>query len=114
MAPSSRPIGGFGVIFMLLRRMPRQRKQVRQGFSGHRLRAGFCTSAAEHGESIWKMMDVTRYKSVDTLRSYVRRADGFKPQYVGVTLCNWRLLADRCDKVTLPLWSSGEEYHGSG
>jgi len=42
-----------------------------------RLRAGFCTSAAEHGASIFKMMDVSRHK-VDTLRGYVRRADSFK------------------------------------
>jgi site-specific recombinase XerD len=49
-----------------------------RGFSGHSLRAGFCTSAAEHGASIFKMMDVSRHKSVDTLRGYVRRADSFK------------------------------------
>jgi site-specific recombinase XerD len=47
-------------------------------FSGHSLRAGFCTSAAEHGASLFKIMDVSRHKSVDTLRGYVRRADGFK------------------------------------
>jgi site-specific recombinase XerD len=47
-------------------------------FSGHSLRAGFCTSAAEHGASLFKIMDVSRHKSVDTLRGYVRRADSFK------------------------------------
>jgi site-specific recombinase XerD len=47
-------------------------------FSGHSLRAGFCTSAAEHGASVWKMMDVSRHKSVDTLRGYVRNAESFK------------------------------------
>jgi integrase len=47
-------------------------------FAGHSLRAGFLTSAAEHGASIFKMMDVSRHKSVDTLRGYVRRADSFK------------------------------------
>jgi hypothetical protein len=41
-------------------------------------RAGFCTSAAEHGASIWKMMNVSRHKSVDTLRGYVRNAESFK------------------------------------
>ena len=39
-------------------------------YSGHSLRAGFLTSAAEHGASIFKMMDVSRHKSVDTLRGY--------------------------------------------
>jgi integrase len=37
-------------------------------FSGHSLRAGFLTSAAGKGASIFKMMDVSRHKSVDTLR----------------------------------------------
>jgi hypothetical protein len=40
---------------------------------GHSLRAGFLTSAAEHGASVWKMMEVSRHRSVDTLRGYVRR-----------------------------------------
>jgi site-specific recombinase XerD len=47
-------------------------------FSGHSLRAGFLTSAAENGASIFKMMEVSRHKSVDTLRGYVRRAELFK------------------------------------
>lgn len=37
-------------------------------FSGHSLRSGFLTSAARQGASIFKMMDVSRHKSVDTLR----------------------------------------------
>ena len=47
-------------------------------FAGHSLCAGFLTSAAEAGASIFRMMDVSRHKSVDTLRGYVRRAEGFK------------------------------------
>jgi hypothetical protein len=34
-------------------------------FSGHSLRAGFLTSAAGKGASIFKMMDASRHKSVD-------------------------------------------------
>jgi site-specific recombinase XerD len=37
-------------------------------FSGHSLRSGFLTSAAEAGAGIFKMMEVSRHKSVDTLR----------------------------------------------
>jgi hypothetical protein len=37
-------------------------------FSGHSLRSGFLTSAAAKGASIFKMTDVSRHKSVDTLR----------------------------------------------
>ena len=47
-------------------------------FSGHSLRSGFLTSAASRGASIFKMMDVSRHKSVDTLRGYVRDAELFK------------------------------------
>jgi site-specific recombinase XerD len=47
-------------------------------FSGHSLRSGFLTSAAARGASIFKMMDVSRHKSVDTLRGYVRDAELFR------------------------------------
>jgi integrase len=47
-------------------------------FSGHSLRSGFLTSAAARGASIFKMMDVSRHKSMDTLRGYVRDADLFR------------------------------------
>ena len=47
-------------------------------FAGHCLRAGFLTSAAEHGASIFKMMEVSRHKSADVLKGYVRRAELFK------------------------------------
>ena len=47
-------------------------------FAGHSLRAGFLTSAAARGASIFKMMDVSRHRSVDTLRGYVRDAEIFK------------------------------------
>jgi hypothetical protein len=41
-------------------------------YAGHSLRRGFLTSAAESGASI------SRHKSLDTLRGYVRRVDLFK------------------------------------
>jgi site-specific recombinase XerD len=46
--------------------------------SGHSLRSGFLTSAAGNGASIFKMMDVSGHRSVETLRGYVRDADLFK------------------------------------
>lgn len=46
-------------------------------FAAHSLRSGFITSAAKAGASIFKMMDVSRHKSVETLRRYVRDADAF-------------------------------------
>jgi hypothetical protein len=47
-------------------------------FAGHSLRAGFLTSAAKRGASIFKMMDVSRHRSVDTLRGYIRDAELFQ------------------------------------
>lgn len=47
-------------------------------FSGHSLRAGFVTSAAAAGATVWKMQAVTRHKSLDVLSGYDREADAFK------------------------------------
>jgi integrase len=47
-------------------------------YSGHSLRSGFLTSAAGRGASIFKMMDQSGHKSIDTLRGYVRDAELFK------------------------------------
>ena len=47
-------------------------------YSGHSLRSGFLTSAAESGAGIFKMMETSRHKSMDTLRGYIRKVDMFK------------------------------------
>jgi site-specific recombinase XerD len=47
-------------------------------FSGHSLRAGFVTSALEHGADLFKVMDVTRHKRIETLKIYDRRARAFR------------------------------------
>jgi integrase len=47
-------------------------------FGAHSLRAGFATSSAARGANLFKIMSVTRHKSVDTLRGYVRDADLLK------------------------------------
>jgi site-specific recombinase XerD len=68
-------------------------------FAGHSLRAGFLTSAADAGASVFKMMDVSRHKSVNTLRGYVRNAESFKdsdaerarPCRPAARLCQMRL-----------------------
>jgi site-specific recombinase XerD len=46
--------------------------------AGHSLRSGFLTSGAEAGASVFKLMEVSRHKSMDTLRGYVRRAELLK------------------------------------
>lgn len=47
-------------------------------FSGHSLRAGFLTSAAKNGASLFKMMDSSRHRSIETLSAYVRDQELFK------------------------------------
>jgi site-specific recombinase XerD len=47
-------------------------------FAGHSLRSGFLTSAAKRGASVFKMMDVSRHRSVDTLRGYIRDGELFQ------------------------------------
>lgn len=47
-------------------------------FAAHSLRAGFLTSAAASGASIWKMREVSRHKSVQVLSDYVRGSELFK------------------------------------
>lgn len=48
-------------------------------FASHSLRSGFLTTgAAEAGASVFKLMEISRQRSVDTLTGYVSRADAFK------------------------------------
>lgn len=47
-------------------------------FGAHSLRAGFITTAAENGANLFKIMDVSRHKSVQTVKGYVRHAELFK------------------------------------
>ncbi len=47
-------------------------------FSGHSLRAGFLTSAAEAGASIFKMTEISRHKDIQTVMGYVRSAKIFE------------------------------------
>jgi len=42
-------------------------------FSGHSLRAGFVTSAAESGAAVLKIQEVSRHRSMDVLAGYVAR-----------------------------------------
>jgi site-specific recombinase XerD len=54
-------------------------------FGAHSLRAGFLTSAARRGASVFKMRDVSRHKSMDVLQAYVRDAELFK-DHAGIGL----------------------------
>ncbi len=47
-------------------------------FAGHSLRAGFITSGARAGASVFKLKEVSRHKSTDVLAGYVRDAGIFE------------------------------------
>jgi site-specific recombinase XerD len=47
-------------------------------FAGHSLRSGLLTSGAEAGASVWKLVEISRHKSIDTLQGYIRRSDLFR------------------------------------
>jgi integrase len=47
-------------------------------FAGHSLRSGFLTSAAEAGANVFKMLEVSRHRSLETVRGYVQNAELFK------------------------------------
>jgi integrase len=49
-----------------------------QQFSGHSLRSGFLTSAAANGANLFRMMDVSRHRSINSVRGYVRKAQQFE------------------------------------
>ncbi|MCZ6569584.1 MAG: tyrosine-type recombinase/integrase [Deltaproteobacteria bacterium] len=46
-------------------------------FGGHSLRAGFVTSAAEHGAKAERIADHTGHASLAMIRVYTRRVDAF-------------------------------------
>lgn len=47
-------------------------------FGGHSLRAGFITTAADRDVDVLRIAEVSRHKSMEVLRGYVRRANAFK------------------------------------
>ena len=47
-------------------------------YGANSLRAGFLTSAARRGASVFKMRDVSRHKSMEVLQGYVRDAEMFR------------------------------------
>jgi site-specific recombinase XerD len=46
--------------------------------SGHSLRSGFVTEALANGADVFRVMDVTRHRQLNTLKGYDRRAKAFQ------------------------------------
>jgi hypothetical protein len=57
---------------------PSARSPPQRVLACQHLRAGFLTSAARRGASVFKMRDVSWHKSMDVLQAYVRDADMFR------------------------------------
>ena len=45
--------------------------------SGHSLRSGFLTTAAQNRASVWKMAEVSRHKDMRELKTYVQQTELF-------------------------------------
>ena len=56
------------------------------GYSGHSLRAGFATSAAQAGVPTWRIRAQTRHASDAMLARYIRKAELFSDNAAGVLL----------------------------
>jgi integrase len=56
------------------------------GFSGHSLRAGFATSAAQAGVQAWRIKAQTRHASDVMLERYIRQAELFDDNAAGILL----------------------------
>ena len=49
-----------------------------KNYSGHSLRSGFATSAAESGAEERSIMEMTGHKSTEMVRRYIKQANLFK------------------------------------
>ncbi len=74
-AVQDRPIAGRDIA-NLIQRLAR-RAQLEGDFSGHSLRAGFATAAAQAKCPLDVIMRTTRHRSLAVLQGYIRRADAF-------------------------------------
>ena len=72
---SALPLNGRDVANLIQRLV--RRAGIEGDFSGHSLRSGFVTSAAEAKVSIDNIMRTTRHRSLAVLQGYIRRADAF-------------------------------------
>ena len=65
-----------GVAYIIKRRAEKSGYDPRM-FSGHSLRAGFATSAAQVGAEMWAIMKQTGHRSEATVRRYIREGELF-------------------------------------
>lgn len=66
----SKPMNPRSVAFIIKRDLPLNANTAQ--FAGHSLRAGFVTQAAQDGTPEYEIQEVTKHKSADMLRRYIR------------------------------------------
>lgn len=74
----ARRLDASSIAYILKARLSRLDGLTQRGFSAHSLRAGFATSAARAGMPEVFIQRVTRHRSADVLRRYVRSSDPFR------------------------------------
>lgn len=75
--PSKKPMLGRAVA-EVVKRYARKIGEDPEIFSGHSLRAGFATSAAETGAPLHKIMEQGGWRKADTVLGYIRAAERFR------------------------------------
>ena len=74
---TGKPIGGHHLA-RIIKRLAVRAGLDPAGFSGHSLRSGLATSAAQGGASERSIMDQTRHRSLKQVRKYIRRGSLFQ------------------------------------
>ena len=74
---TARPIGGHQVA-KIIKQLAERAGLEAEAFSGHSLRSGLATSAAEGGASERSIMEQTRHRSLKQVRKYIRRGNLFR------------------------------------
>ena len=62
-----------------------------KNYSGHSLRSGFATSAAESGAEERSIMAMTGHKSTEMVRRYIKEANLFKNNALNKIKITWEL-----------------------
>jgi site-specific recombinase XerD len=65
-------------VALIVKKWARAAKLDPDSFAGHSLRAGFVTSALESGADVFAAADQGRWRKLETVREYDRRAKAFK------------------------------------
>lgn len=82
---SDEPVSGDAIAEMIRKRVLESgvvaTEEAAAAYSGHSLRRGFCTSAAERGLDALAIAGHTRHKNLNIVQEYVDRARSTDPEH---------------------------------